>query len=1138
MFKNISGEEMVMIKNVDRIDPFLMSIVSSDDHWMYISSTGCLTAGRKHAENALFPYVTDDLLHVNGHFTGPITVIKVKKTNEELTQDWEPFSLWDSGFQIERNLYKGCIGNTVIFEEVNISIGLVFRYQWFNSREFGFIKRSTLINNNDHDIDINLVDGLQNVLPQGIALHTQQAMGNLANAYKTSEYFPETNCALFSLNALLMDRPEPGESLRTNVVWCSSRIPHLISLSNDQLKYFRKNEQFKEQHRVTGKAGSFLINMTESVTRSGELSWDILADVNKTQVEIASLETIIQNKDNLDDKINKSIRKGTEELKIYIGSADGFQVSNNKMDDFHHTSNVLFNIMRGGVFVDNYKVDKNNFFHFLHIRNKEIAEKFSSELSSYSETIEIAELLKLGLKTKNSSFIRLCHEYLPLTFGRRHGDPSRPWNHFNIKIKDETGMQLFCYEGNWRDIFQNWEALGYSYPETFISMVCKFINACSADGFNPYRVTEGGIEWETKDPNDPWSYIGYWNDHQIIYLLKMMEHLHTYDSSVIPKYFGMEIFSYTNIPYRIKDFNSIMDNPKQTIDFDFELNIKISQVVEKFGTDGKLIFDTDKEIYHVNMCEKLLVLVLAKISNFIPGGGIWMNTQRPEWNDANNALVGNGLSVVTMCYLRRCLIFFRKILLNIDDEYLNISNEVVDWFEGLASILTSDKKTSYLKAKDPELRMKIIRQLGEAFSDYREKIYKKGFSGKQKLKLQRIDKFLELTASWLTETIRANKENNLFHAYNIIRSEKNHSIAFVDNLFPMLEGQVAVLSSGVMSSDESIELLENLFKSKMFSSDQNSFMLYPEKDVTSFMEKNIIPADLITQNELLSKMVVQKNTNIIDLDIKGRYRFNPNFKNSFDLCEALEKLDKGDLLGINMSKQKEKILDIFEIVFEHRIYTGRSGTMFAYEGIGSIYWHMVSKLLLAVQEVFFNGVSQKEDTNTLLKIGRLYYKIRSGLSSTKTPEQYGAFPFDPYSHTPNNAGAQQPGMTGQVKEEIITRMGELGCFIDNGMLEFNPKLLRRSEFLNKKRDFTFINIFKQKLNTTMEKNQLAFTYCQVPIIYNLNDKDWQIEIQLSDGSNEKIKGRKISKRLSAPIFKRSGDVQRINLRCPTSELLF
>ena len=1138
MFKSLSGEEMVMIRNVDRLDPFLMSIVSSDDHWMYVSSTGCLTAGRKHSENVLFPYVTDDLLHVNGHFTGPVTVIKLKKTNEKIPQDWEPFSLWESGYQIERNLYKGPIGNSVIFEEVNLSIGLVFRYQWFNSREFGFIRRATLINNNDHDIDINLVDGLQNIMPSGIALHTQQTMGNLANAYKISEYLPDTNCALFSLNALLLDRPEPGESLRTNAVWCSTLTSHVISLSNDQLKTFRKNGQFREQHKLTGKSGSFLINMTESVPRSGELSWDILADVNKNQADIAFLERIIQNTDDVEDKINNSIRKGTEELRINIGSADGFQVSKNKMDDFHHTSNVLFNIMRGGVFVDNYKVKKNIFFHFLNIRNKEIAEKFSNELLLISETIEISGLLKLGLKTKNSSFIRLCHEYLPLTFGRRHGDPSRPWNHFNIQVKDKSGVQLFCYEGNWRDIFQNWEALGHSYPETFISMVCKFLNACSADGYNPYRITEKGIEWETIDQNDPWSYIGYWNDHQIIYLLKLMEQLHTYDNSVIPKYLGMDIFSYTNIPYRIKDFNCILDNPKQTIDFDSELNIKIDQIVQKLGTDGRLVFDMNQGIYHVNMCEKLLVLVLSKMSNFIPGGGIWMNTQRPEWNDANNALVGNGLSMVTLYYLRRYIIFFRDILLNSGVDTLDISNEVSDWFECLTSVLMSDSLKSYFDTKDPEIRMKIICQLGSAFSHYREKIYKNGFSGKQKVKIQKVVNFLDLTTDWLSETIRSNKNNNLFHAYNIIRTERKHSTAFVDNLYPMLEGQVAVLSSGVLSSDESIELLKALFNSKMYRSDQNSFMLYPENDVISFMDKNIIPNDLVNQNKLLSKMVTDENTDIIDVDVKGRYRFNPDFKNSFDLCEALEKLKNDDLHEINVGEQKEKILDIFEIVFEHRFFTGRSGTMFAYEGIGSIYWHMVSKLLLAVQEIFFKGVSKEEDTITLKIIGGLYYKIRSGLSSTKTPEQYGAFPFDPYSHTPKNAGAQQPGMTGQVKEEIITRMGELGCFIDNGQLEFNPKLLRRSEFLTEKRDFTFINIYKQKIHATVDKNQLAFTYCQVPVIYNLNDTEWQIEFQLNDGSNENIKGRKISKRVSEHIFKRTGNVRRIRLSCPTSELLF
>ena len=39
-----------------------------------------------------------------------------------------------------------------------------------------------------------------------------------------------------------------------------------------------------------------------------------------------------------------------------------------------------------------------------------------------------------------------------------------------------------------------------------------------------------------------------------------------------------------------------------------------------------------------------------------------MNTQRPEWNDANNALAGNGLSVVTTSYLHRYILYLERIL--------------------------------------------------------------------------------------------------------------------------------------------------------------------------------------------------------------------------------------------------------------------------------------------------------------------------------------------------------------------------------------------------------------------------------------------------------------------------------------------
>ena len=48
-------ETYYRIHNYDQIPPFFMSLVSSADHWLFISSTGGLTAGRKDAESALFP---------------------------------------------------------------------------------------------------------------------------------------------------------------------------------------------------------------------------------------------------------------------------------------------------------------------------------------------------------------------------------------------------------------------------------------------------------------------------------------------------------------------------------------------------------------------------------------------------------------------------------------------------------------------------------------------------------------------------------------------------------------------------------------------------------------------------------------------------------------------------------------------------------------------------------------------------------------------------------------------------------------------------------------------------------------------------------------------------------------------------
>ncbi len=166
-------------------------------------------------------------------------------------------------------------------------------------------------------------------------------------------------------------------------------------------------------------------------------------------------------------------------------------------------------------------------------------------------------------------------------------------------------------------------------------------------------------------------------------------------------------------------------------------------------------------------------------------------------------------------------------------------------------------------------------------------------------------------------------------------------------------------------------------------------------------------------------------------DVNGIFHFHGDFRNAGLLKQALKSCRKATRTLVE--KERELILEIYEKVFDHQSFTGRSGTFYGYEGLGSIYWHMVSKLLLAVCETYFRAVERGQYPEVLGKLAAHYYEIRAGIGLNKAPEVYGAFPTDPYSHTPRNRGAQQPGMTGQVKEDIIARWGELGIRGQGGL---------------------------------------------------------------------------------------------------------
>ncbi len=1098
--EKFDGQNWYRISNVDSIEPFFMTISSSSDAWNFIWSNGALSAGRKDANQAVFPYYTADKILDLKNVTGSYSAVKIP--GPDGTFFWEPFAD-NSQYKIERNLYKNASGSHIIFEEKNLELNLTWRTEWTSSDKYGLVKIASIKNDGDKEISVEILDGAQNIMPACSTSDLQATNSILLDAYKKSDYYKESGLCLFSLSSVLTDKAEPSEALWANTCWFSKKTA--VYMNPESPKDFSLNRKLSETDVLKGSRSSAFIQTCEKLSAGGTSKWEQVFD---THLELSKVEVLMQelaDRSTIEQDLFKDIKEGRELLEEYVAGADGLQETADEITCMHHEANVMFNIMRGGVFLENNTVHSGDFINFIETRS---ANK-SADVKALGlpETIGYTELGSLIKKTNDSQLGRLYLEYLPLSFSRRHGDPSRPWNKFNINLKDSLGNPILNYEGNWRDIFQNWEALAMSYPVYTTGMIAKFLNATTADGFNPYRITRAGLDWEIPEPNNPWANIGYWNDHQIIYLCKLLELQNKFEAEVLPELLNKSIFSTANIPYHIKKYEDIEKNPRDTIVFMRDLNEKILADTKKFGSDAKLM-GKDGNPYLVTLSAKLLQLILTKMANFVPGGGIWLNTQRPEWNDANNALAGYGLSMVTLYYLRRMMVFTKDLFKRCDCDTFTVPATLKTFFDEISSLYKGTNPDTLGTAK---ARKDFVKKEETAFQTERLAFYQDNSLLADNLGISKADILASLDAfiSHAEYSIRLNKRaDGLYHSYNTLSINKDGME--VANLEEMLEGQVAVLSSGLLSAKEVGDLCEALRKSKMYEPRQNSYMLYPSKELPLFTKKNLVSKGeafkiSILKAELDRGYTAPDSLSLIYNDSinKDEAHFNSDFRNANMLSDKLL-----SLYPDCTEEERAEILSLYEKTFNHKKFTGRSGTFYAYEGIGSIYWHMVSKLLLAVQENFQAAVDSGD--GEAKRLGRFYYEIRSGLSFNKTPEIYGAFPTDPYSHTPHAQGAKQPGMTGQVKEEVITRWGELGMEINGSRLCFKPSLLQKKEF--------------------NADGELKFTRFGVPFEYKVGGSEIKVTV---DGNTF---GAELTEAVSRDLFVREGRVKKITVEIPETAL--
>lgn len=1117
------GEKYFRIANSHLMDDFFMSLVGASDHWMFVSSNGALTTGRRNPDTALFPYASDDQISAARAQAGSLTLVRIAGNGKPTV--WQPYSADShSDFTIRRNLYKTPLGNKLIFEEINESLGLLFRYRWAFSEKFGFVRSCHIENIGSGDVSFELLDGIQNIVPFGAESEFLMRYSNLANAYKKNELVGN-NVGIYYLSSIPSDRAEPSEGLKATTAWQVGLEVDATLISTQQLTAFRIGDTVANEDDVRGKAGAYLAQQSISLKAGDSKRWHVVAELCQDHNAIVALDQWLgsASQSEVESAIEEDIAANQREFIRIIGSSDGIQLGANERRCNRHLSNTVFNVMRGGLPLANYDVPTADFRDHVARFNQKVATDHSSFLESLPETLHAEELRNQVVAQNDPHLTRLGMEYLPLAFSRRHGDPTRPWNRFSIDLRSEDGSTNLNYQGNWRDIFQNWEALGVSFPRFMTAMICRFLNATTADGYNAYRVTKDGIEWEKAEPDDPWANIGYWGDHQIIYLLKLLEWNRRFEPQALDGLLNSVLFTHANVPYRIKPFEEICKDPCDTIEYDHDWADQIESRVESIGADGKLLHDCSGNIHRVTMVEKLLTLSLAKLSNFVPDGGIWLNTQRPEWNDANNALVGNGMSVVTTCYLHRWFMFLKDLIEQSNDDSFEVSEEVAVFFADIQAVLIQHE-VALDQPYDGARRYEVVTALSQAGSKFRSGLYDSSLSG-NRTSVSKADcvALFETARKHIEATIRNNRrEDGLYHAYNLL--DLTEGSAEVEYLYEMCEGQVAVLSAQLLEPAEVVSLLDSLRNSALYRENQDSYLLYPDRQLARFLDKNCIGKEDVESNQLIQKLLADGNEQIVKRDVKGDVHFHGDFRNSGDVRQSFGKLS--DSYADLVSAEGDSLVAIFDDVFAHRQFTGRSGTFFGYEGLGSIYWHMVSKLVLAVSENFFWAIENGSPQETVDSLARHFNSIRQGVGAEKHPAVYGGFPTDPYSHTPEKAGVKQPGMTGQVKEDVLSRFAELGVQIKDSTLSFGLDLFDRAELLEAAGEFLYCSVAGEFITEPVPEKSFAFTLFQVPIIYQPGESDL-IQVHFADGKEVSFEGKSLDAATSQLLFSRTGEVVKI-----------
>ena len=116
-------------------------------------------------------------------------------------------------------MWKNLSGTRLRLREEHPSGRLAFQYEWSTAAGLGLVRTARLRGAAAAPVDVQVLDGVLNLVPPGVGVAHVSTMSSLTDAYKWNESAAGGRLGLFTLYAQIWDRAEPKESFQALAAW-------------------------------------------------------------------------------------------------------------------------------------------------------------------------------------------------------------------------------------------------------------------------------------------------------------------------------------------------------------------------------------------------------------------------------------------------------------------------------------------------------------------------------------------------------------------------------------------------------------------------------------------------------------------------------------------------------------------------------------------------------------------------------------------------------------------------------------------------------------------------------------------------------------------------------------------------------